>query len=340
MSPLDRWGWGRLTVHCSWLLLNIAAHCQCTAPGPVMLAERVLVIEHGELKAVFRDNSQSPKVLSGLDSLFNTKDAPDFDAWDPEGRGSSAGLNFEHIISGHRNPNNSFTPRSGPYALHRLPGGRSVQLVRRAEDSPWRVASTLTYTLAKPNFVDLDFRCTPRDAGLFGERGWAIFFFASYMNDVTDVAINFRGLTKPDSREQWIAGDAPAGHADWNMGGTYRHVDAPDLEYDADLDFRLNNWSYDWPRYTKPFCFGRAAHGMTLILMFDRAYAAEDEIRLSLFKFKVPRRPRPAWDFQYVIHKVETGKEYGFKGRLVWKRFIDQADCLHEYETWVAEQRR
>ena len=75
---------------------------------------------------------------------------------------------------------------------------------------------------------------------------------------------------------------------------------------------------------------------MTFILMFDRAYSADDEIRFSLFKFKVPRRPRPAWDFQYVIHKVLEEHSYGFKGRLVWKKFISPEDCQEEYRRWQA----
>jgi hypothetical protein len=113
---------------------------------------------------------------------------------------------------------------------------------------------------------------------------------------------------------------------------------AADLEYDADHDFKLNNWSYDWPRYTKPFYFGKAANGMSLELMFDRSHSAEDEIRFSLFKFKVPREPRPAWDFQYVVHKIETGKEYGFRGRLVWKPFVSEADALEEYARWLVSR--
>ena len=117
-------------------------------------------------------------------------------------------------------------------------------------------------------------------------------------------------------------------------GGTYRHADAPPLEYDADHDFKLNVWSYDWPRYTKPFYFGKAAHDMAFILMFDRDHSPTDEIRFSIFKFKLNKYPRPAWDFQYVIHKVEAGKEYAFRGRLVWKRFVSPEDCLAEYESW------
>ena len=76
---------------------------------------------------------------------------------------------------------------------------------------------------------------------------------------------------------------------------------------------------------------------MTLMLMFDRAYSEEDEMRFSLFKFKVNDQVRrPAWDFQYVIHRVATGKQYGFRGRLVWKKFESADDCLQEYETWAA----
>ncbi len=274
-----------------------------------------------------------------MQSLVNNRAAPGYDAYDPDGRGASAGLNFEHIISGHKSEHNKFTPRHFRYTLHRLPDENSVQLVRRAEDSPWKVASTLTYTVTAPHYIDFQFRCRAEDPQLFGERGWALFFFANYMNDVAQIPLHFRGIDKPGGEEKWISGDAPAGHPDWNSGGTYRHVDAAPLEYDADVKFRLNSWSYDYPRFTKPFYYGRAEQGMTLILMFDNAHTPTDEMRLSLFKFKVPQHPRPAWDFQYVVHRIEADREYGFRGRLVWKKFISPEDCLREYEAWAKQQR-
>ena len=295
-----------------------------------------LQIDVGDLSIQFQDNSQSPGVLSGVQSLFNVKDAPEFDAYDPDGRGSSAGLNFEHIISGHESDHNKFTPRRGRYALSRLPDGRSVRLERRAEDSPWRMASTLTYTVVEPHYIDFEFRCTPEDASLFGDRGWALMFFANYMHEVRDVSLHFPGVAAEGGEETWIRADAPPGHPDWNTGGNYRHLDASLLRYDDDVTFRLNTWTYDWPRFTEPFYYGLAEHDMTLILMFDRTHSAEDEIRLSLYKFKVnDKQKRPAWDFQYVIHKVESGREYGFRGRLVWKKFVSPDDCRHEYITWA-----
>ena len=78
------------------------------------------------------------------------------------------------------------------------------------------------------------------------------------MNDVEQVALHFLGQDGPQDREHWIAADAPAGHADYNGGGTYRAAAAAPLEYDADHNFKLNLWSYDEPRFTQPFYFGRA----------------------------------------------------------------------------------
>jgi hypothetical protein len=293
-------------------------------------------IAAGDLRVLFRDNIDSPKQLSGLDSLFHSA-APDFDAYDPADLGASAGLNFEHIISGHANPNNAFTPRKGPFPMTVLPDGRSVQLTRKREDDPWAMSSTLTYTVTPPHYVDMHFRCTPHDASLFGERGYAVLFFANYMHDVENLALHFRGKTGPDAEESWIAADAPPGHPDWNQGGTYRSLDASDLAYDAGHNFRLNSWSYDWPRFTQPFYYGRAARGMTLMMMFDRTQSDVDEVRFSLFKFKTKRHPRPAWDFQYVIRGIEAEREYGFRARLVWKPFVSAEDCQREYDQWRAE---
>jgi hypothetical protein len=157
------------------------------------------------------------------------------------------------------------------------------------------------------------------------------------MNDVEEVSLHFPGIERAGAEEKWIAAEAPKGHPDWNSGGTYRHIKAEPIEYDKDVKFRLNSWSYDYPCFTKPFYYGRAANGMVFILMFNKTFTQDDQIRFSLFKFKVPRHPRPAWDFQYVINNVEEEKEYGFKGRLVWKRFISAEDCLKKYEKWYSE---
>lgn len=73
---------------------------------------------------------------------------------------------------------------------------------------------------------------------------------------------------------------------------------------------------------------------MALTLMFDKSHTPLDEIRFSLFKFKLPKFPRPAWDFQYVIRQIEEQREYGFRARVVWKTFVSPEDCLAEYDAW------
>ncbi len=321
---------GRFTVLILVVVLCPLADAGWAAEGAPF---PTVTIEHGKLTATFRDNAESPQALSGVDALFHGA-AKRFDAFDPDTKGASAGLNFEHIIAGHASPHNMFAPRHGKYQLYWVPGSKSVRLVRRAADDPWRVDSTMTYTLVEPHYIDVDFRCTPRDATLFAARGYAVFFFADYMNAVPDVALHFRGVDAEDSAEHWITAAAPPVHADYNGGGTYRHRDAAALEYDADHNFKLNLWSYDNPRFTKPFYYGQTMHGMVFMLMFDRAHSAEDEIRFSLFKFKLPKLARPAWDWQYVIHHVEANREYGFRARLVWKEFVSADDCLDEYERW------
>jgi hypothetical protein len=326
-----------LAVAAAGLIASLALALNVLLPAEEGKPVETVTIAEGALKVVVHDNTQPRDIRddhypwSGLRSLFHLKDAPEFNAFSP------TGLNFEHITSGHKNANNSFTPRSGKYALVSLPGGKSAQLVRKTEDEPWAMSSTLTYAATGPHSIDAEFRCVAHDKARFGKRGYAILFFANYMNDVEDVALHFRGVEGPKQEETWIKADAPKGHADWNQGGTYRSLPAEDLGYDADHDFKLNTWSYDYPRFTKPFYYGRSTRGMVFILMLDRMYSEEDEVRFSLFKFSVrPGSPRPAWDFQYVIRKVEETKECGFKARLVWKKFVSEDDCLKEYETWAA----
>lgn len=306
---------------------------ELTGPGGEPI--RSVTLGAGDLSADLLDNARSPDVLSGVASLVNTADAPGFNAFDPDTPGAGAGLNFEHVIAGHAHPANAFTPRHGRYELFRGPGEHAATLVRRADDDPWKLASTLTYTVAAPHYLDVDFRCVPHDPALFGPRGYAILFFANYMNDVEDPALHFRGVEAAGAAETWVRADAPQGPPHWVGGGTYRGRDAADLEFDPGHNFNLNTWSYDYPRFTRPFYFGRAARGMVFQIMFDRAWSEADEVRFSLFKFKLPKLQRPAWDFQYVMRRIERGKRYGFRARVVWKKFVSPEDCAAEYDRWA-----
>src|SRR5439155_7897296 len=213
---------------------------------------QTLTLQRGNISALLRDNALSPGLLSGVDSLFNRVDAPDFDAFDPDDRGASAGLNFEHVICGQSNSFNAFSPRRGRYELFKLSDDHSAMLVRQAEDDPWALSSTFKYSLSEPSAIDFEIECRAHNKELFGKHGYAVLFFADYMNDVEEVAIHFRGVPAADAREQWISADAPPGHRDYNQGGTYHSLAARALEYDTNHNFKLNLWSYDYPRFTQP----------------------------------------------------------------------------------------
>jgi hypothetical protein len=318
-------------------LTPLFAACGLVSPEPVKVQEVTLAA--GDLVAVVRDNSQSPQVLSGIDSLFHEA-APGFDAFDPDTSNPSAGLHFEHIISGYRDRANRSEPRRGRMRLFAIPGGTEAVLVREAGDSAWRIASELRYQLVAPHYIDIDFRCQATQLEPFGDRGYAVFYFASDMNDVVEPHIAFPGHSQSAAEAGWVRVDAPEGPTGWDGGGTYRGAGARDLEHDADHNASANLWAYDDPRITEPFYFGRLAHGMVWAVLFDRLITSQDEIRFSLFKSKLPQLLRPAWDFQYVIHRVQLGRTYGFRARAIFKPFAGEDDIRAEYQRWIAERKR
>jgi len=318
-------------------LLELASWVQAAEQVPGT-ETHATTLRHGDLVVLLRDNSRSPRVLSGIGGLWNIRDAKGFNAF----ASLEGGVNFEHIHSGYQDMANRSAPRRGPYRLYSLPDGRSASLVRRHEDDPWAMASTLTYSLRDAHAIDIDFSAVAHDRERFGKRGWAMFFFANYMNRVTAPGINFRGVRGPGAEESWIYAEASEAHADRGDGGTYRSMSGTDLTYEADHEIKDNLWSYAWPRFTRPFFYGRAHHNMVLIMMFDRAWSAEDEIRMSVFRAHRRRirgledQLHPAWDFAYLIKNIAEGRSYGFKARLVWKKFVSPEDCLKEYESWAS----
>src|SRR5690606_17641380 len=65
-----------------WLLCFAASSVGAADElGP---AVETVQIEAGELSVLFRDNSASPGILSGIQSLFNVRQAPGYDAFDPD----------------------------------------------------------------------------------------------------------------------------------------------------------------------------------------------------------------------------------------------------------------
>src|SRR4029453_13915203 len=115
----------------------------------------------------------------------------------------------------------------------------------------------------------------------FGERGYAVFTFASDMNDAVEPHIAFPGRAPDAAEAGWGRGDAPEGPGGWDGGGTYHGAGARDLAYDDDHNAASNLWAYGDPRITEPFFYGRLAHGMVWAVLFDRVVTSQDEIGFS-----------------------------------------------------------
>ena len=130
------------------LLLVSAAFAGCGDSSPDPRPGEVLATS--DLQVAIRDNGvERGDGLSGIGALSHR--ANNVYAFTLE----NAGLNYEHVMSGHEDPRNGFTPRSG--SLTPEVHGRRAVLHRRAEDSPWGVEATITYEVVDPHYVDMTF---------------------------------------------------------------------------------------------------------------------------------------------------------------------------------------
>ena len=273
--------------------------------------------ESGRLKGRVRDNSGSPEVLSGIQSLVYMDGDQHFEAF-------RAGWNLEYVFSGHRDDQNRFAPRRHPYQVCRESEGDSVFLVRLASQSPWSVEHVTRLTPAGPHSIDIDFRCRFLDVSRFGARKYAVFFWANYMRELHDAVIHFRGVDGVGEQEQWIRAESFGG---WDVG-TFLQESASILEFDDDHNLAFNLRSFPSPRFTCPLLLSRSAGNMVFILMFDRLKTGDDEFRFSSFP--------PAVDVQYVIHDVRPEHRYGFRARMSWRPWTSEEDCWQEYRSWQA----
>jgi hypothetical protein len=112
-------------------------------------------------------------------------------------------------------------------------------------------------------------------------------------------------------------------------------------------NYKDNLKSFDYPRYTQPSYCGIQTETNTIWqMMFDRAWSPVDEIRLTMFEWKVKddgvggKVGEPAWDWQYVVHNVVAGQVYGFKASASARpRLVSgsiEPECMAEYTAWLA----
>jgi hypothetical protein len=276
----------------------------------------------GDLEIVVADNAAWPPHhragYNGLASLTHTAEPRNL--FVP----AYAGLNLEHILGGAETrdgPDPLFEPRQCPIELRRV-GDLRVEM-HQPPTSHKGLESAMRFTLVPPHYVDVVYECIPRRATF--ERGYAIVFWASYIHAPPDKAIHFLGREEGEAAgERWITAVSPA-HGQLS---THRWVSDPDSpppvpNHPLTLVFHFSKY-----RYTRPFYYGRF-HDMVYQIQFD------DPARVRLSQSPTGGgETNPAWDWQFLIRDCRVGHLYRLRARVVYKKFVSEADCLAEDEAW------
>jgi hypothetical protein len=155
-------------------------------------------------------------------------------------------------------------------------------------------------------------------------------FWASYINRPEDKSIFYLGHAKGGKGRDWIKSYSP------EHGVKSGHLGAGD-EYEmfAAPDFNVTLAShYSETVYELPFYYGRF-HNMVFAYLFD---VPEGQILRFAQSPTGGGETNPAWDFYVLNPGFETGKEYSFHVRLVYKPFISGEDIRAEYENWKGKR--
>lgn len=269
--------------------------------------EHFVVLKRGDVEAVVVDNEavdvpQLPGHRAGYSGVAALRHARRKEnLFVP----AYAGLNFEHIHDGTKQPRDIlFEPRRAAMEL-RVIDEHTVELYQPPTPT-WKLESTTRYRLLEDGTIEMSFECIPR-AKTF-TNGYIGLFWASYIHQPESLDIHFRGAGDGDETVRWIRGVTPA------HGTLPTHLaesDSRRFEHAADFPLSLvfNRSKY---RYHKPWYFG-VSHGLALVYVFD----ARDQIRFS----QSPSgggQGNPAWDFQYLIPDYQVGRRYGFTMRTLY----------------------
>jgi hypothetical protein len=278
-----------------------------------------VTVENGDLKVIFVDNNSfgdSHKAgYNGIAALYHGKQgASPFVS-------SISGFNLEHIFAGD-SLHEIFEPRKHPMKLVRK--GKDEVLLYQSPTPKSGLESLTSFKVVAPHYIDITFRCVIHNDA-FIKHNYLGLFWASYIHAPDDKKIYFKGFGGNVTEAGWIAAHSP------RHGEKSTHIARNDYEeafyFSHDFNVSLANHFSDY-RYELPFYFGRFKN-MVLAYLFD----SSEVIRFS----QSPTgggRSNPAWDFQYIIPRPETQKEYSFRARIIYKPFNGRDDVLEEYQNW------
>lgn len=278
----------------------------------------------GDLEAVIGDNSAHEGHRAGYNGLWSLrhKSSPK-NLFVP----AVAGLNLEHIINGEddRDRNIFFEPRVAPMTFRKI--NEHEAELHQPPTPTFHLESWTRFTLRAPHYVDMTFRCKAHQHVF--PRGWATVFWASYIHG-------------PMDKSMYFLGGQAKGERAWQQLCTQRHNDESTVLRAGEeqlLTFAkpgaealYKNFSPQ--RFAEPHFHGRV-DDLVFMVMLDRA----ENVRLAHSPsgggFDLERNTsNPAWDFQFVIPKIELMREYGFRARTLLRPICPRAELLKEYEQW------
>src|SRR5437868_3016637 len=214
-------------------------------------------LRSGELTAVIGDNAAAAQHRAGYNGLWSlTHREEATNLFVP----AVAGLNFEHIIDGAQFDRDGgrtifFEPRNAPMTFQRISDVQAE--LHQAPTPTFHLESWTRFTLAAPHYVDMHFRCQPRQHAF--RNGWIALFWASYINAPDDKSVYFR------HGRLWHQLCSQA----HNDESTVRHTgDRTELRFTEGYPNALYR-NLSPLRYDEPFFYGHF-RGMVMILMFDR----------------------------------------------------------------------
>jgi hypothetical protein len=259
-----------------------------------------VVLQRGDIEAIVVNNREvDDEVLpghragySGLAALRHTRRRESL--FVP----AYAGLNFEHIHDGTKQPwDVIYEPRKAPMELRHV-DGHTAELYQ-SPTPHWGLESCLRYELLPDGVIEMTLECVPRRRSF--RNGYIGLFFASYIDRPKSGAIHFRGhLAGDDPTPRWIEAVSP----DHGVRATHLAVD--DLRsFPHDLSFPFSLvFSRSLYRYDEPWYYG-VSHGMAYVQLFR----TRDRVLLT----QSPSgggQGNPAWDFQFFIPDYEVNRPY------------------------------
>lgn len=282
--------------------------------------------EIGDIRAVIGNNEAEGQHRKGYNGIFHLTHRTE-----PENLfvPAYAGLNLEHIFDGHTAMSREllFEPRHAPMEFQKISDAEAE--LHQPPTSHFGVESWTRFTLKEPHYIDFNFRCVAHKALFSG--GYFGLFWASYINAPENKSLYFRGRFPGSNRTHWIQA-----YTQWHDDeSTFMHID-DNLKisfaenYPAMLYTRFSQLRWD-----EPFFFGLRKNQL-FILMFERA----EGIRFSHSPSggggtADGNDTNPAWDFQFIVPRYETGSEYGFKARIVYKEYRGRQDVLEELRRFM-----